>query len=114
MAKYIDVDISLKKTIKVDCDNSTEAIEIAKNQLSDLEMSDDWLNARIVTFKENKFIESSAKKIAELYHDNFDSSKLQEFLDITFMDQDVRELISKETLDILQNKYKIDINSIKI
>ena len=77
-------------------------------------MSDDWLNARIVTFKENKFIESSAKKIAELYHDNFDSSKLQEFLDITFMDQDVRELISKETLDILQNKYKIDINSIKI
>lgn len=72
MAKYIDVKVSLEKTIKVDNDNLEEALKIAENQFPDLELTSEWLDAREVTFKENLIIGLSAEKFAELYHNNFD------------------------------------------
>lgn len=113
MAKYIDVKVSLEKTIKVDNDNLEEALKIAENQFPDLELTSEWLNAREVTFKENLIIGLSAEKLAELYHNNFDKKDLEELLDLIFGNTDIKECIYNETISILKNKYhmdEIDIN----
>ena len=110
MSKYIDIEISLKKTIKIDNDNIHKALEIAKDNLAELEMTSDWLNSRNVTFKENLLITPSAETIAKLYSEKFNLRDLKEFINMVF-NNEVAEHILSETLDILKNKYKIDIEN---
>lgn len=114
MSKYIEVNISLNKIIKVDNDNLEQAIEIAKEQFSELELTSEWLDARNVTFTENKFIEESVETLARLYHKDFKSKDLRELIDMCFVDKDLKQYIYEETLDLLKNKYNVDINDIKI
>lgn len=114
MSKYIDVKISLEKTIKIDSNSLDDALKIAKDQFSELELTSDWLNAREVTFTENKIIEMSAKKFAELYYNNFDEKDFKELLDILFIDIDIKENIYNETINILKTKYHDNDINIKI
>ncbi len=105
MAKYIDVKVSLEKTIKIDNDNLDEALKIAENQFPDLELTPEWLDAREVTFSENTIINLSAEKFAELYHNNFNEKDFKELLNLIFGNAEIKECIYNETIDILKNKY---------
>lgn len=112
MAKYIDVEI--KKTIRVDNNDLTEAIKMVKDNLVELVSTPDWLNSQNVTFKENLLINTSAETIARLYSKKFNLKDLKEFIEMVF-NKDVKEYILNETLAILKDKYGIDIdNDIKI
>ena len=114
MSRYINVEVSLKKTMKIDNDDLNEALEIAKDQFSELELTSEWLDARDVSFEENIFISQSANKLAELFHNDFDMESLNDFLDIVFIDKDVRNYVYEETLSILKDKYNLDVKDIKI
>ena len=109
MAKYIEVNVKLNKIIKVDNDNLEQALEIAKDQFQELELTSEWLDARDVTFSENQFIQKSVESIAKLFHEDFKINDLREFVDMIISDKDTKEYIYEETLDLLKNKYNIDI-----
>ena len=100
--------------MKIDNDDLNEALEIAKDQFSELELTSEWLDARDVSFEENIFISQSANKLAELFHNDFDMESLNDFLDIVFIDKDVRNYVYEETLSILKDKYNLDVKDIKI
>ena len=109
MAKYIDVEVSLKKIIKVDTDDVDKAMSIAQDEFPDLELTEEWLNDRDVKFKENLIITNSANKIAELFKDNYTNEYLNDFLDVAFGKSDIRNYVYEEILDVLKNKYNVDI-----
>lgn len=114
MAKYIDVKITLEKTMKIDNDNLDEAIEIAKSEYPDLELTPEWLDARDVTISENPIISSVAERLASLSYENFDKKSIDETLDIMFGKSEIRDYIYDEAMEILKNKFHIDITTINI
>lgn len=114
MAKYIDVKITLEKTMKVDNDNLEEALEIARNEYPDLELTPEWLDARNVELKENVVIRTSAERLADLYHAEFNREDIEDTLDILFGKSEIRDYIYNETIDILKNKYHLEKIDIKI
>ena len=114
MSKYIDIEIHLKKTMKVDSDDLNQAIDIAKQQLADLELTQEWLDARDISFKENPIIKVAAEKCAELFCDAFDDKDLNDFIDISFGNEEIKDYVYDETLKILKDKYQVDISNIKI
>ncbi len=113
MAKYIDIDISIKKTIKIETDDLNTALKKAEEILPELEMSSDWLNSRNVSIKENPIISKSSNYIASLLKDNFSTDTLETILD-AFVKDELKDYIKEEILNILKNKYQIDIENIKI
>ncbi|MBQ8891305.1 MAG: hypothetical protein IJ068_00360 [Bacilli bacterium] len=114
MARYIDVEVSLKKTIKVENDNLNVAIEIAQENFPKLESTSEWLDARKITYKENVLITPSAETLAKLFYQDFNMEKLIEFVEITFRDDNVKKFIFDETIEILKYKYNLEINKINI
>ena len=117
MAKYIHVVSNLDKIIKVDVDDTNKALEIAKEQFSELELTDEWLNARSVDFEEDRFIMESAEAIAKLYStqvvDKLDKKEIKDFIDIALIG-DIKEYVYDETIDILENKYHKEFMDIKL
>lgn len=114
MAKYIDVKVLLEKTIRIDNDNLQEALEIVKKQFPDLELTAEWLDSREVTFKENILINSSAEKLAELCHNDFNIEYLKDILDMLLDEDEAKDYIYNETINILKNKYYKSDLDIKI
>ena len=115
MSKFINVKINLNKIVKVDADSTKEAISMVENELPDLELTNEWLNSREVTIKENNVIQRTAEQIAELYSKNpkdFTEKELDKFLSLLF-DGDEKNYIYEEVIDILKNKYKFDLNKNK-
>lgn len=112
MSKYIKVKVDLNKTIKVENDNLDDAIKKAKEDFMELEMTDEWLNERIVTFEEDVIIQNSANYIAELFSkqvtDEYYKSDVLEFITIAFGNKDIINYIFDETINILENKYNIN------
>lgn len=117
MAKYIHVVSNVDKIIKVDVDDSKKALEIAKEQLSELELTDEWLNSRNVEFEEDRLVMESAETIAKLYStqvvDKLDKKEIYRFIDLVF-NNDVKDYIYDETINILENKYNKEFIDIKI
>lgn len=114
MAKYIDVKIVLEKTMKVDTNNLDEALKTAKENYPDLELTPEWLDAREVIIRENPIIEVSANRLADLSYKNFDKKLIDETLDIMFGDNEIKDYVYNEAIEILKNKYHIDIKDINI
>lgn len=116
MAKYIDVDVSLKKIIRVDSDNLHQALKIAEEEFYKSETPKKLLDDIKVTFKENKIIGVQTKTIAKLFQnkDEFNKDLLLEFLDLLHFPDDIKEIIYEETLDILKKDYHFDDLDIKI
>lgn len=114
MAKYIDVKITLEKTIKVDSNNLQEALQIAEDEYPDLELTPEWLDARDVTINENPIISSVAERLASLSYENFDKKSIDETLDIMFGNSEIKVYIYDEALEILKNKYHVDFTNINI
>lgn len=114
MTKYIDIEIIQKKTIKVDENDLNKAIKQAKNNLAELELTPDWINSRQVTFSENPLISESIKTIARLYSEKFNQKDLEEFIDMVFLDDDIKKYVLEGTLETLKNEYNIEIKKINI
>ncbi len=114
MAKYIDVEIKFKKTIKVDNDDLQEALKIAEDEYPDLELTPEWLKARKIELKENMLIESCAEILAKRYYTNFNQRNLEEEIGLIFKDADIKDYVYDETISILKNKYHIADIDIKI
>ena len=101
----------LEKTMKIDTDDLVKAIEIAQEQLPELELTSEWLDARDISFNEDKFIISTAQSLAKLYHENFDDDNLRDFINTIFRNNEEKEYIYEETLKILETQYNVDINN---
>lgn len=114
MAKYIDVKIVLEKTMKIDTDDLNEAIKIAEESYPDLELTPEWLDARDVSLSENSIIGVCANRLADLSYNNFDKKLIDETLGIMFGDSEIKDYVYNEALEILRNKYHVDINDIII
>lgn len=114
MAKYIDVKIVLEKTMKIDTDDLNEAIKIAEESYPDLELTPEWLDARDVSLSENSIIGVCANRLADLSYNNFDKKLIDETLGIIFCDSEIKDYVYNEALEILRNKYHVDINDISI
>ena len=114
IAKYIDVKIMLEKTIKVDTDDLVDALKIAKSEYPNLELTQEWLNARNVTIGENPIIDGASHYLAELCHEDFDKESLNDILDIIYGHNEIRDYIYNETMEILKDKYHVNITDIKI
>lgn len=100
--------------MKVDSDDLNQAIDIAKRDFADLELTQEWLDAREVSFKENPIVKVASEKWAELFHDNFDDEVLEDCIDLFLGGEEIRNYVYNETLEILKNKYHVDISNIKI
>lgn len=114
MAKYIDVKIVLEKTMKIDNDNLQEALKIAEDEYPDLELTPEWLNARDVTLSENPIINCVAERLADLSYKKIDKENINETLDLMFGKSEIRDYIYDEAMEILKNKYHVDITDINI
>jgi len=114
MAKYIDVKITLEKTMKVDNDDLSEALGIAEREYPDLELTPEWLDARDVTISENPIISSVAERLASLSYENFDKKSIDETLDLMFGKSEIKDYIYEEAIEILKNKYHVDFTNINI
>ena len=114
MARYID--ISFKKTVKIDSDNLQEAIKTAKEEFYQPETQKKLLNEVNVTFKENPIIRKQAETIARLYQkeSEFSQDNLQEFLDVLFGSDEVKINIYNDILKILKTDYHYEDLNIKI
>ncbi len=98
----------MEKTIKVDNDNLEEALEIARNEYPDLELSPEWLDARNVEIKENIFIRPSAERLADLCHEEFNREDIEYTLDVLFGKSEIRDYVYNEMMEILKNKYHVN------
>ena len=118
ISKYIRVKSSLNKIIKIDSDNIDEAIEIAKDDFSELELTSEWLNDREVTFEEEKNITKLGKELAKLYstrsdrYESFDDIK--KFIDMVFKDPNIADYVYEETIISLKEDYNICPSNINI
>lgn len=104
----------LEKTIKVDTDDLDEALKIAESEYPNLELTQEWLDARNVTIKENSVISRSAHYLAEIHHEEFDIESINNVLDIIHGHNEIRDHIYNETMEILKNKYHVNITDIKM
>lgn len=104
----------LEKTIKVDTDDLDEALKIAESEYPNLELTQEWIDARDVTIKENQVIMVCAERLADLSHENFDKKSIEETQDIMFGNNKVKDYIYDETMEILKDKYHVNITDIKI
>ena len=100
--------------MKVDSDDLNQAIDIAQRNLADLELTQEWLDAREVSFKENPIVKKASEKWAELFCDDFDVETLNLCIDVFLNGEEIRDYVYNETLEILKNKYHVDISNIKI
>ncbi len=114
MAKYIDIKMTLEKTMKVNNDDLQEALKIAEDEYPMLELTPEWFDARDVTISENPIISSVAERIADLSHENFDKESIHETLDLIFGKSEIRDYIYDEAMEVLKNKYHVDIDDIDI
>ncbi len=116
MATYINVKTELNKIIKVDTDNYDKAIDIARKDFSELELTSDWLNKRDVSFEENKTIKQMSELLAELSSKslNFNEEDLMTLVYAFSKDDDTAKYVYEETLNILKEKYNIDKDKINI
>ena len=118
ISRYIRVKSSLNKIIKIDSDNIDEAIEIAKDDFSELELTSEWLNDREVTFEEEKNITKLGKELAKLYstrsdrYESFDDIK--KFIDMVFKDPNIADYVYEETIISLKEDYNICPSNINI
>lgn len=117
-SKYIRVKSSLNKIIKIDSDNLDEAIEIAKEDFSELELTSEWLNDREVTFEEEKNITKLGKELAKLYstrsdrYESFDDIK--KFADMVFKNPNIADYVYEEIILSLKEDYNICPSNINI
>lgn len=100
--------------MKVDSDDLDQAIDIAQQQLVDLELTQEWLDARNVSFKENPIVKGASETWAELFYNNFNNKVLKDCIDLFLGGEEIRDYVYNETLEILKNKYHVDISNIKI
>ena len=117
MAMYINVNSHLNRIIKVDTNNYDEAIQKARDEFSDLELSANWIDNRDVSFEENKTILPMAELLAELSSKslNFNEEDLMMLVTAFSKDNDTAKYVYEETMNILKEKYKLDIkNNINI
>ena len=111
MAIYINVNSKLDKIIRVDTDNYDEAIQKARDEFGDLELSSDWIDKRNVSFEENKTIIPMAELLAELSSKslNFSEEELMMLVSAFSKDDDTAKYVFEETMHILKEKYQYDI-----
>ena len=118
MAEIYTISSEKNKIIKIDSDNIDEAIEIAKDDFSELELTSEWLNDREVTFEEEKNITKLGKELAKLYstrsdrYESFDDIK--KFIDMVFKDPNIADYVYEETIISLKEDYNICPSNINI
>lgn len=116
MAMYINVNSQLNRIIKVDTNNYDEAIQKARDQFSELELTSDWVDKRDVNFEENKTIIPMAELLAEVSSKslNFNEEKLMTLVYVFSKDDETAKYVFEETMNILKEKYHFDIEKIDI
>lgn len=55
-----------------------------------------------------------SERLADLSHENFDKKSIDETLDIMFGNNEVKNYIYDEAMEILKNKYHVNITDINI
>lgn len=116
MSMYINVKTELNKIIKVDTDNYDEAMSVARENFSELDITSDWIDKRDVKFEENKTIVPMAELLAEVSSKslNFNEDELMTLVYAFSNDDDTAKYVFEETMKILKEKYHFDIEKINI
>lgn len=82
-----------------------------------MENTAEWLDARVVDFKEDKKILGLAKKFASMFSSSIgELSKkyIESFIKVAIVDDDKAQWIFEETINILEKDYNMEFKDIKI
>ena len=75
------------------------------------------MDARDVEFEEDKYILKLADEFANLFSkslDDLSKEYIESFIKVAIIDGDKAQYIYEETINILKEKYNIDLDNIKI
>ena len=118
ITKYIDVEVSLKKTIPIEEEDLEKAIAEAEEIFCENELTSEYLNDRYVNFSENKNIINLATGISKLIlkklGSDFSRERVENYFYNNFEFVDNKDLVFDEILKVLENDYDISFENISI
>ena len=118
ITKYIDVEVSLKKTIPIEEEDLEKAIAEAEEIFCENELTSEYLNERYVNFSENKNIINLATGISKLIlkklGSDFSRERVENYFYNNFEFVDNKDLVFDEILKVLENDYDISFENISI
>ena len=118
ITKYIKVKVNLEKTIPIENDDISKAVELAKEQFYNEELSEEWLDYRDVSFEENEIIlymaNCLARSLFNIYGNDITLNDVKADLDLLLKPSDEANYIFDETINVLNEKYDLGLSKIKI
>ena len=120
ITRYIDVDVKLNKIIPIEeSKDLNDAIEKAKEIFYDKELSNEYLNNREVSFKENLSLRDmaliSANTVYQKYQHDVTYEQVQNEIYSAFKNEyDYSKYLVDETIKVLEQDYNMSFEKINI